>query len=143
MMRYLQQVLSTGERFDHEYPIIRPSDGERRWLHGLGTVECDAAGHPLITLVDTPGFMVGPAVEAQAMMRHAGRVFVTAAALRVPVVSVVPRVTSSTINGTLSVNAGALPDQLLEAELFGADVEMSLGGELRHHMPSVYWLGRM
>lgn len=51
----------------------------------------DAAGHPLITLVDTPGFMVGPAVEAQGMMRHAGRVFVTAAALRVPVVSVVLR----------------------------------------------------
>jgi acetyl-CoA carboxylase carboxyltransferase component len=51
----------------------------------------DAAGHPLITLVDTPGFMVGPAVEAQGMMRHAGRVFVTAAALRVPVVSVILR----------------------------------------------------
>ncbi|HEX6019697.1 MAG TPA: carboxyl transferase domain-containing protein [Burkholderiaceae bacterium] len=51
----------------------------------------DAAGHPLVTLVDTPGFMVGPAVEAQGMMRHAGRVFVTAAALRVPVVSVVLR----------------------------------------------------
>jgi acetyl-CoA carboxylase carboxyltransferase component len=51
----------------------------------------DAAGHPLITLVDTPGFMVGPTVEAQGMMRHAGRVFVTAAALRVPVVSVVLR----------------------------------------------------
>ncbi|HEX6722624.1 MAG TPA: carboxyl transferase domain-containing protein, partial [Burkholderiaceae bacterium] len=51
----------------------------------------DAAGHPLITLVDTPGFMVGPAVDAQGMMRHAGRVFVTAAALRVPVVSVVLR----------------------------------------------------
>jgi len=51
----------------------------------------DAAGHPLLTLVDTPGFMVGPAVEAQGMMRHAGRVFVTAAALRVPVVSVVLR----------------------------------------------------
>ena len=51
----------------------------------------DAAGHPLITLVDTPGFMVGPASEAQGMLRHAGRVFVTAAALRVPVVSVVLR----------------------------------------------------
>lgn len=51
----------------------------------------DAAGHPLVTLVDTPGFMVGPAVEAQGMMRHAGRVFVTAAALRIPVVSVVLR----------------------------------------------------
>jgi acetyl-CoA carboxylase carboxyltransferase component len=51
----------------------------------------DAAGHPLITLVDTPGFMVGPASEAQGMLRHAGRVFVTAAALRVPMVSVVLR----------------------------------------------------
>ena len=51
----------------------------------------DAAGHPLVTLVDTPGFMVGPAIEAQGMMRHAGRVFVTAAALRVPVASVVLR----------------------------------------------------
>ena len=51
----------------------------------------DAAGWPLITLVDTPGFMVGPAVEAQGMMRHAGRLFVTAASLRVPVVSVVLR----------------------------------------------------
>ena len=51
----------------------------------------DAAGWPLITLVDTPGFMVGPAVEAQGMMRHAGRLFVTAASLRVPVASVVLR----------------------------------------------------
>ncbi|HEU5293314.1 MAG TPA: carboxyl transferase domain-containing protein [Burkholderiaceae bacterium] len=51
----------------------------------------DAAGHPLITLIDTPGFMVGPASEAQGMLRHAGRVFVTAAALRVPVASVVLR----------------------------------------------------
>lgn len=51
----------------------------------------DAAGWPLVTLVDTPGFMVGPAIEAQGMMRHAGRLFVTAASLRVPVVSVVLR----------------------------------------------------
>jgi acetyl-CoA carboxylase carboxyltransferase component len=51
----------------------------------------DAAGWPLITLIDTPGFMVGPASEATGMLRHAGRVFVTAASLRVPVVSVVLR----------------------------------------------------
>jgi len=51
----------------------------------------DAAGWPLVTLVDTPGFMVGPAIEAQGMMRHAGRLFVTAASLRVPVASVVLR----------------------------------------------------
>jgi acetyl-CoA carboxylase carboxyltransferase component len=51
----------------------------------------DAYGWPLVTLVDTPGFMVGPASEAQGMLRHAGRVFVAAAALRVPVASVVLR----------------------------------------------------
>ena len=51
----------------------------------------DAHGLPLITLVDTPGFMVGPASEATGMVRHAARLFVTAAALRVPVLSVVLR----------------------------------------------------
>jgi acetyl-CoA carboxylase carboxyltransferase component len=51
----------------------------------------DAFGLPLITLVDTPGFMVGPASEQTAMVRHASRLFVNAAALRVPVFSVVLR----------------------------------------------------
>jgi acetyl-CoA carboxylase carboxyltransferase component len=51
----------------------------------------DAHGLPLITFVDTPGFMVGPASEKTAMVRHAARVFVAASALRVPVLSVVLR----------------------------------------------------
>jgi len=51
----------------------------------------DAFGLPLITFVDTPGFMVGPDSEKTAMVRHAARLFVNAAALRVPVVSVVLR----------------------------------------------------
>ncbi|WP_374673751.1 carboxyl transferase domain-containing protein [Ideonella sp.] len=51
----------------------------------------DAFGLPLVTLVDTPGFMVGPAAEATGLVRHAGRLFVQAAALRVPVFSVVLR----------------------------------------------------
>ena len=51
----------------------------------------DAHGLPLVTFVDTPGFMVGPASEATAMVRHAARLFVNAAALRVPVASVVLR----------------------------------------------------
>jgi acetyl-CoA carboxylase carboxyltransferase component len=51
----------------------------------------DAFGLPLVTLVDTPGFMVGPASEQTAMVRHASRLFVNAAALRVPVFSVVLR----------------------------------------------------
>jgi acetyl-CoA carboxylase carboxyltransferase component len=51
----------------------------------------DALGWPLLTFVDTPGFMVGPASEATGMVRRAARVFVTAAALRVPVLSVMLR----------------------------------------------------
>jgi acetyl-CoA carboxylase carboxyltransferase component len=51
----------------------------------------DAHGLPLVTLIDTPGFMVGPASEATGMLRQAGRVFTTAARLRVPVASVVLR----------------------------------------------------
>ena len=51
----------------------------------------DAHGLPLVTFVDTPGFMVGPQSEKTAMVRHAARLFVTAAALRVPVASVVLR----------------------------------------------------
>ena len=51
----------------------------------------DAFGLPLVTFVDTPGFMVGPASEATAMVRKAARLFVNAAALRVPVASVVLR----------------------------------------------------
>ena len=51
----------------------------------------DSYGLPLVTFVDTPGFMVGPASEATAMVRHAARLFVNAAALRVPVASVVLR----------------------------------------------------
>ena len=52
---------------------------------------CNAHGLPLVSLVDTPGFMVGPDVEAQAQVRHVSRLFVTAAALRVPCFSVVLR----------------------------------------------------
>jgi acetyl-CoA carboxylase carboxyltransferase component len=51
----------------------------------------DAFGLPIITFVDTPGFMVGPESEKTAMVRRAGRLFVTAASLRVPVFSVMLR----------------------------------------------------
>ncbi len=52
---------------------------------------CNAHGLPIVSLVDTPGFMVGPAAEAQAQVRHVGRLFVTAAKLRVPFFAVVLR----------------------------------------------------
>ncbi len=52
---------------------------------------CNAHGLPLVSFVDTPGFMVGPEMEARAQVRHASRLFVVAAALRVPFFSVVLR----------------------------------------------------
>lgn len=52
---------------------------------------CNAHGLPLVSLVDTPGFMVGPDIEQQAQVRHVSRLFVTAASLRVPYFSVVLR----------------------------------------------------
>jgi acetyl-CoA carboxylase carboxyltransferase component len=52
---------------------------------------CDAHGLPIVTLVDTPGMMVGPDVEATALVRHCSRLFVTGGNVSVPMVSVVLR----------------------------------------------------
>ena len=52
---------------------------------------CDAHGLPIITLVDTPGMMVGPDVEATALVRHCSRLFVTGANVTVPMVTIVLR----------------------------------------------------
>ena len=52
---------------------------------------CNAHGLPIASLVDTPGFMVGPQTEATAQVRHVSRLFIAAAHLRVPFLSVVLR----------------------------------------------------
>ena len=52
---------------------------------------CNAHGLPLVSLVDTPGFMVGPEIEARGQVRHVSRMFVAAAHLRVPFFAVVLR----------------------------------------------------
>lgn len=52
---------------------------------------CDAHGLPIVSLCDTPGFMVGPDAERTATVRHFGRLFVTGANLGVPAVTVVLR----------------------------------------------------
>jgi acetyl-CoA carboxylase carboxyltransferase component len=52
---------------------------------------CDAFGIPLLSLIDTPGMMVGPDAEATALVRHCSRLFLTGANLRVPLVALVLR----------------------------------------------------
>ena len=52
---------------------------------------CSAHGLPIVSFVDTPGFMVGPEIETQAQVRHVSRMFIAAAHLRVPLLAVVLR----------------------------------------------------
>lgn len=52
---------------------------------------CQAHGLPMVSLCDTPGFMVGPDSERQATVRHVSRIFVTAASLSIPFFTVVLR----------------------------------------------------
>ncbi len=52
---------------------------------------CDAFDIPLISLCDTPGFMVGVAAEEGAQVRHFSRLFVTAASATIPWLTIVLR----------------------------------------------------
>jgi acetyl/propionyl-CoA carboxylase alpha subunit/acetyl-CoA carboxylase carboxyltransferase component len=52
---------------------------------------CDAHGLPIVSLCDTPGFMVGPESEKTATVRHFSRLFVIGANLSVPIGTVVVR----------------------------------------------------
>jgi acetyl-CoA carboxylase carboxyltransferase component len=52
---------------------------------------CDAFGLPVLFLCDTPGFMVGPAAEQTATVRHFARLFTTGANLEIPFGTIVLR----------------------------------------------------
>jgi PAS domain S-box-containing protein len=41
------KVLRKGRDFDKEYTIVRKDDGEKRWVHGLGTLDFDEDGKPV------------------------------------------------------------------------------------------------
>lgn len=52
---------------------------------------CEAIGLPVISLVDTPGFMVGPEAERTGLVRAAGRLMVAGAKLSTPLIGVILR----------------------------------------------------
>jgi acetyl-CoA carboxylase carboxyltransferase component len=52
---------------------------------------CEAFGLPVLSLCDTPGFMVGPEAEETALVRHVSRMFVVGASLTVPFCCVILR----------------------------------------------------
>ncbi len=52
---------------------------------------CDAFGLPIVSLCDTPGFMVGPDVEARQQVRKVSRLFTVGANVSVPLFCVITR----------------------------------------------------
>ena len=70
---------------------------------------CDAHGLAVITLCDTPGMMVGPDVEATALVRHCSRLFVVGANLSVPMVSIVTRKSHGGLPGVTSTSTSSTP----------------------------------
>jgi len=52
---------------------------------------CDAFDIPMLVLIDTPGFMVGPEAEKTAQVRHFCRIFNNAVNVTIPIFSVVLR----------------------------------------------------
>ncbi|RMG22519.1 MAG: carbamoyl-phosphate synthase large subunit [Bacteroidetes bacterium] len=52
---------------------------------------CNDFGLPLLSLCDTPGIMVGPEAEKSGTVRHASRLFVVGASLKVPLFCMVLR----------------------------------------------------
>jgi diguanylate cyclase (GGDEF)-like protein/PAS domain S-box-containing protein len=48
MAAYLsEEVVGKGKAFDKEYRIVRQTDGEERWVHGLGRLDFNAQGQPV------------------------------------------------------------------------------------------------
>jgi acetyl-CoA carboxylase carboxyltransferase component len=52
---------------------------------------CDAWGIPVVTLCDTPGFMVGPAIEETGQVAHISRLFLAGAHFGQPLITVILR----------------------------------------------------
>jgi acetyl-CoA carboxylase carboxyltransferase component len=91
---------------------------------------CDAFGLPLVSLIDTPGMMVGPDAEATALVRHCSRLFVTGATLRVPLVAVILRKAYGL--GAQAMAAGSLHEPLLTVGWPTAELgPMGLEGAVR------------
>jgi acetyl-CoA carboxylase carboxyltransferase component len=91
---------------------------------------CDSFGLPVISLVDTPGFMVGPQHEADALVRHCCRLLVAGASLTVPTIAVILRRGYGL--GAQAMTFGSLRQPLLTIAWPGAHLgPMGLEGAVR------------
>jgi acetyl-CoA carboxylase carboxyltransferase component len=91
---------------------------------------CDAYAIPIVSLIDTPGMMVGPEAEETALVRHCARLFNTGASLRVPLVAVILRKAYGL--GAQAMAGGGLHEPLLTVGWPTAELgAMGLEGAVR------------
>lgn len=94
---------------------------------------CDAYGFPVISLVDTPGIMVGPDAERTGLVRHASRLLVAAARIQVPFIGVILRRAYGL--GAQAMLAGSTHSPLMTVAWPGATMAaMGLEGAVRLSM---------
>jgi acetyl-CoA carboxylase carboxyltransferase component len=87
-------------------------------------------GLPLLKLVDTPGFMVGPEAEAEGLVRQAGRMFAAGAILTIPQFTVVVRKAYGL--GALAMVFGNAHEQIMTVSWpTGHFGKMGLEGQVR------------
>ena len=91
---------------------------------------CETFGLPVISLVYTPGFMVGTTHEETALVRHTSRLLVAGAALTVPLISIILRRAYGL--GAQAMVGGSLHEPLLTAAWPSAHLgPMGLEGAVR------------
>ena len=92
---------------------------------------CDVHRLPVLSLCDTPGFMVGPEIEVRAQVRHVCRMFVAGAHVTVPYFTVVLRKGYGL--GAMAMAAGSFHDSFLTvAWPTGEFGGMGLEGAVKH-----------
>lgn len=91
---------------------------------------CDTFGLPVVSLVDTPGFMVGVDAERTGLVRHAGELLNAGAGLDVPLVAVILRRGYGL--GAQAMTGGSLHEPLLTVAWPSAHLgPMGLEGAVR------------
>lgn len=100
----------------------------------------DAHGLPLVSLCDTPGFMVGPEHEKTAAVRRLPRMFVTAGGITIPIFAVVLRKAYGL--GAMAMLGGQshVPDMLVswpQGEFGGMGLEGAIRLGLRKELEAI------
>jgi acetyl-CoA carboxylase carboxyltransferase component len=101
---------------------------------------CDAFNIPILSLLDTPGMMVGPEVERTALVRHCNNIFVTLANARCPRMAIVLRKAYGLAAQAMTMGCTRTPTFTLSwptGEFGGMNLEASVLLGHRHRLAEI------